>query len=55
METVRKGLRNGDLDQDTYGRLECTECGAQLDTRDDPDGIGSIRRCPDCGQEWRHL
>jgi hypothetical protein len=55
MESVRKGLRDGDLTKDTYERLQCTNCEATLATKDDPDEVGTIRTCPTCGGTWRHL
>jgi rRNA maturation endonuclease Nob1 len=55
MESVRKGLRAGDLEKDTYERLRCTACGESLETKDDPEGVGQIRSCPECGSEWRRL
>ena len=55
MESVRKGLRAGDLQKDTYERLQCTACDAVLDTEDDPDNVGQIRSCPGCGAEWRRI
>jgi peptide subunit release factor 1 (eRF1) len=55
MESTRKGLRSGDLDKDTYGRLNCTECDVHLDTKNDPDEVGRVRVCPECGQEWKEV
>jgi len=55
MDSVRKGLRAGDIDKDTYDRLVCAACGSQLKTRNDPAEVGSVRVCPDCGQSWRQL
>lgn len=55
MDSVRKGLRAGDIEKDTYERLVCAACGEQLKTRNDPDAIGSVRFCPDCGAEWQQL
>jgi len=55
MESVTKGLRQGDIVKDTYDRLICAECETRLKRRDKPDEIGSVRGCPDCGQEWRQL
>jgi NAD-dependent SIR2 family protein deacetylase len=55
MESVRKGLRSQRLTKDTYERLVCAECDEQLDTRDNPDGLGKIRRCPECGTEWKQV
>lgn len=55
MESVRKGLRSGDLEKDTYDRLMCSSCQKELATRNDPDDVGSIRFCPECDDEWRQL
>jgi NAD-dependent SIR2 family protein deacetylase len=55
MESIRKGLRSGELVKDTYERVTCADCEKVLKNRDDPDGVGSIRRCPECGREWRAL
>lgn len=55
MKTVRKGLRDGDLEKDTYERLVCAVCEIELKTVNDPDEIGSIRSCPECGKRWRQL
>lgn len=55
MKSVRKGLRAGDIEKDTYERLNCSECDEQLDTRNDPDVIGRIRVCPECGKEWKKV
>lgn len=55
MDSVRKGLRAGEIEKDTYERLVCAECGEQLKTKNDPDVVGSVRRCPDCGTEWKQL
>lgn len=55
MESVRKGLRNGSLEKDTYERLECAACGETLETKNDPDAIGKVRVCPSCGREWKEL
>jgi rRNA maturation endonuclease Nob1 len=55
MESVRKGLRAGDIEKDTYERLRCSTCDTTLDTMDNPDGIGQIRTCPECGSEWRRI
>lgn len=55
METVRKGLRAGDLEKDTYDRLVCVTCKVQLSKSDDPENVGSIRTCPECGVRWRRL
>lgn len=55
MESVRKGLRAGEIEKDTYGRLVCAACEVQLAKADDPDDVGSIRTCPECGVRWRRL
>lgn len=55
MESVRKGLRAGDIEKDTYERLTCASCDTALETKNDPDELGSIRHCPDCGREWRRI
>jgi predicted RNA-binding Zn-ribbon protein involved in translation (DUF1610 family) len=55
MRSVRKALRDGELEKDTYDRLACSACGASLKTSDDPDVIGAIRTCPDCGREWQEI
>ena len=55
MESTRKGLRAGHLKKDTYERLLCVECDENLDTKNDPDKIGRVRVCPDCGGEWTEI
>ncbi|MFB6069603.1 MAG: HVO_0758 family zinc finger protein [Halanaeroarchaeum sp.] len=55
MESVRKGLRNGDLERDTYDRLVCSECETSLKRRDDPDAVGTVRYCPNCGAEFEQI
>ena len=55
MKSVRKGLREQALEKDTYGRLSCTSCGKELNSRNDPDEVGTVKRCPECGTEWREL
>lgn len=55
MKSVRKGLRDGDLERDTYERLSCTNCGVELKTVDDPNELGSIRVCRNCGSRWQQL
>lgn len=55
MKSVQKGLRAGEIEKDVYDRLVCAECGEQLKTENDPDEIGSVRICPDCGREWQQL
>jgi len=55
MPSVRKGLRSGDLEKDTYERLTCTECGEVLETRNDPDEVGKVRVCLSCEREWTEI
>lgn len=55
MKSVRKGLRSGAIEKDTYDRLHCAECGSQLGTRNDPNEVYTIRVCPECGKQWKQL
>jgi NAD-dependent SIR2 family protein deacetylase len=55
MRSVRKGIRSGELEKDTYQRLTCTECGEQLATENDPDAVGTVRVCRECGTEWEQI
>ena len=55
MQSVRKGLRGGEITKDTYGRLACAECEVSLKKRDDPEEIGTLRFCPECGREWQRV
>jgi hypothetical protein len=55
MESVRKGLRAGNLEKDTYERLACVRCEEVLETRNDPDEIGKRRACPECDREWKEV
>ncbi|WP_435345393.1 HVO_0758 family zinc finger protein [Haloarchaeobius sp. HRN-SO-5] len=55
MKSVRKALRDGTLEKDTYERVTCAECGQTLKTKNDPDEIGTVRACPDCGGEWKEI
>ncbi|ELZ91807.1 hypothetical protein C440_15884 [Haloferax mucosum ATCC BAA-1512] len=55
MKTTRKGLRDGELEKDTYERLTCSECGKSLKKKNDPDEVFSVRTCPKCGREWKEL
>ena len=55
MESVRKGLRAGDLEKDTYERLSCVECGEVLKSQNDPYEIGTVRVCPECATEWKEV
>jgi predicted Zn-ribbon and HTH transcriptional regulator len=55
MDSTRKGLRAGDLEKDTYGRLTCSNCGTELVTENDPGEIGKVRICPECESEWKEV
>lgn len=55
MKSVRKALRDGELVKDTYERVTCATCEKSLKTTNDPDTITTIRRCPDCGSEWKEI
>lgn len=55
MKSVRKGLRNDELEKDNYGRLSCERCGEELKSENDPDEVYSVRICPECGREWKEL
>jgi len=55
MRSVRKGLRSGEIEKDTYDRLTCAACGTQLGSREDPDQLGMVRTCPEGGREWEQV
>ncbi|WP_262175675.1 HVO_0758 family zinc finger protein [Haloarcula laminariae] len=55
MDSVRKALRSGDVEKDSYGRLSCSNCGEELGTDNDPGEIGKQRVCPECGRSWTEL
>lgn len=55
MESVRKGLRSGAIEKDTYERLACADCGETLATENDPDKLETIRVCPECGKQWKKV
>lgn len=55
MTTVRKALRNGDVEKDNFGRLTCNHCDRQLKTENDPDLLHARKFCPDCGRKWKEL
>lgn len=55
MKSTRKGLRAGEITKDTYERLVCAECEQTLATENPVDEVYTIRRCPDCGSEWKEL
>lgn len=55
MKSTQKGLRAGELEKDTYGRLLCADCEQDLDTENDPDVIGRVRVCPNCGGQWKEV
>jgi hypothetical protein len=55
MESVRRGLRSGDIEKDTYERLTCAECEEELATQAMPEDVGKRRVCPECGTEWQEM
>jgi predicted RNA-binding Zn-ribbon protein involved in translation (DUF1610 family) len=55
MKSVRKALRDGDIEKDTYERLICAACEKNLGTKNEPSEIGSVRLCPECGTEYKEL
>jgi hypothetical protein len=55
MDSVRKGLRSGDIEKDTYERLTCSACSEQLETKNNPDEVGRVRFCPVCDAEWKKI
>ena len=55
MKSTRKGLRDGDIEKDSYGRLKCGECEATLGTENSDEEIYTVRQCPDCDSEWKEL
>lgn len=55
MKSVRKALRDGDIQKDTYERLLCGECETSLQTKNDPGEIGTVRVCPECGVEYKEI
>ncbi|MFW6320285.1 MAG: HVO_0758 family zinc finger protein [Halohasta sp.] len=55
MKSTRKGLRDGELEKDTYGRITCSACEKALKKVNDPEKVFSVRTCPECGAEWKEL
>jgi len=55
MKSVRKGLRSGEIEKDTYERLHCNRCEKALKSKNEPEEIGTVRVCPECGREWKEL
>lgn len=55
MDTVRQGLRGGDIEKDTYERLICVHCDERLKTQNDPDEVFTVRVCPDCEREYKQV
>lgn len=52
MDTVHNGLREGDLEKDTYDRLVCAHCEVELE-RDKGHRLGKkVYRCPKCETRW---
>ncbi len=55
MKSVRKALRQGELQKDTYDRLVCGTCEKALKTENDPNEIKTVRICPECDAEWKEI
>jgi DNA-directed RNA polymerase subunit RPC12/RpoP len=55
MDSVRQGLRSGEIEKDVYERLACAECEEELTTVNDPDEIGTVRACPGCGNKGKKV
>lgn len=55
MKSTRKGLRDGELYKDNYGRIACSVCEITLKKRNDPDEVYAVRTCPECGETWKEL
>jgi methionyl-tRNA synthetase len=55
MESVRRGLRQGAIEKDTYERLTCADCEEELATQAMDGEVGKRRVCPECGTEWREM
>jgi len=55
VKSVQRGLNDDEIEKDTYERLQCAACGVRLDRENDPDEVGSVRTCPDCGRSWQEL
>lgn len=55
MDSVRQGLRSGDIEKDTYERLNCSSCDVQLATENEPGELGKVRVCPECGEQWQEM
>jgi RNase P subunit RPR2 len=55
MESIRKGLRQGELVKDTYERLTCDRCEKPLKTENDPEELHTVRICPECGRRWKQI
>lgn len=55
MDTVRQGLRRGDIEKDTYERLVCARCEENLGTRNPADEVYKVRFCEACGREYRQI
>ena len=55
MDTVRDGLKENALEKDTFDRLVCVSCQRALRMRNDPDEMGTVRFCGECGGEWHEV
>ncbi len=55
MDTVREGIRAGDIERGRFDRLICLACNMELSMQDDPEVVGTIMACPSCETRWRDL
>ena len=55
MKSVHKGLRAREITKDTYGRLQCARCEAELSKRSDDGTFGAIWCCETCSREWQQF
>lgn len=55
MDTVREGLRDGDIHRGRFERLACAACDRELTLTDDAEVIGNVMTCPGCGSKWQDL
>lgn len=55
MDTVREGLRAGDIRRGRFERLTCSTCERELGLQDDAEAVGTVMACPDCESAWLDL
>lgn len=55
MDSVQQGLRKGELRRDTFNRLQCATCEAELGRDNETESVGTVRVCPDCESVWEEF